>query len=64
MGAVGARSAAGVLGSPYRSLLRPLLEYIDKIHARGDDQMVTVVLPESCRAGGGGTCCTTRPRCS
>ena len=35
-----------VLASPYRSLLRPLLEYIDKIHARGDDQMVTVVLPE------------------
>jgi hypothetical protein len=35
-----------VLGSPYRSLLRPLLDYIDKIHARGDDQMVTVVLPE------------------
>jgi amino acid transporter len=35
-----------VLGSPYRSLLRPLLDYIDKIHARGDDQMGTVVLPE------------------
>ena len=35
-----------VLGSPYRSLLRPLLENVDKIHARGDDQMVTVVLPE------------------
>ncbi len=35
-----------VLGSPYRSLLRPLLDYVDKIHARGEDQMVTVVLPE------------------
>ena len=35
-----------VLGSPYRSLLRPLLDYVDKIHARGADQMVTVVLPE------------------
>jgi amino acid transporter len=35
-----------VLASPYRSLLRPLLEYIDKIHVRGEDQMVTVVLPE------------------
>jgi len=35
-----------VLGSPYRSLLRPLLDYVDKLHARGDDQMVTVVLPE------------------
>ena len=35
-----------VLASPYRSLLRPLLEYIDQIQARGDDQMVTIVLPE------------------
>jgi amino acid transporter len=35
-----------VLDSPYRSLLLPLLDYIDTIHARGDDQMVTVVLPE------------------
>ena len=32
-----------VLGSPYRSLLRPLLEYIE---VRGDDQMGTIVLPE------------------
>jgi amino acid transporter len=35
-----------VLTSPYRSLLRPLLDYVDQIQARGDDQMVTVVLPE------------------
>jgi amino acid transporter len=35
-----------VLTSPYRSLLRPLLDYIDHIHARGEDQMVTIVLPE------------------
>jgi amino acid transporter len=35
-----------VLTSPYRSLLRPLLDFIDHIQARGDDQMVTVVLPE------------------
>ena len=35
-----------VLTSPYRSLLRPFLEYIDAIQARGDDHMVTVVLPE------------------
>jgi Amino acid permease len=35
-----------VLTSPYRSLLRPLVEYIDHIQARGDDQMVTIVLPE------------------
>ena len=35
-----------VLTSPYRSLLRPLIDYIDHIQARGDDRMVTVVLPE------------------
>jgi amino acid transporter len=35
-----------VLSSPYRSLLRPLLDYLDQIQARGDEQMVTIVLPE------------------
>lgn len=35
-----------MLTSPYRSLLQPLLDFIDHIQARGDDQMVTVVLPE------------------
>jgi hypothetical protein len=35
-----------VLTSPYRSILRPLLEYIDNIQSRGDDQMITIVLPE------------------
>jgi len=34
-----------VLASPYRSLLRPLLEYLDQIQAHGDP-MVTIVLPE------------------
>jgi amino acid transporter len=35
-----------VLNSPYRSLLRPLLQYIDDIQARGQNEMVTIVLPE------------------
>jgi amino acid transporter len=35
-----------VLASPYRSLLGPLLEYLDHIQARGEDEMVTIVLPE------------------
>ncbi|HET8576601.1 MAG TPA: APC family permease [Methylomirabilota bacterium] len=35
-----------ILTSPYRSILRPLLEYIDNIQSRGDDQMITIVLPE------------------
>src|SRR2546427_10623656 len=35
-----------VLTSPYRSLLRPLLDYLDHLQSYGDDQMVTIVLPE------------------
>jgi amino acid transporter len=35
-----------VLTSPYRSLLRPFLDYIDKIQSRDQDQMVTIVVPE------------------
>ncbi len=35
-----------VLTSPYRSLLRPFLDYIDKIQSRDEDQMVTIVVPE------------------
>jgi hypothetical protein len=35
-----------VLRSPYRSLLRPLLEYIDEADDARPDNFVTVVLPE------------------
>jgi amino acid transporter len=35
-----------VLTSPYRSLLGPLLEYIDHLQGLGPNHMVTVVLPE------------------
>jgi hypothetical protein len=35
-----------VVDSPYRSLLQPLLAYIDAIDRRRPDQTVTVVLPE------------------
>jgi hypothetical protein len=35
-----------VLNSPYRSLVRPLLQYIDDIQSRGDNEMITIVLPE------------------
>lgn len=30
----------------YRSLLRPFLDYLDELQSRGDDQVVTIVLPE------------------
>jgi amino acid transporter len=35
-----------VLTSPYRSLLRPLLDYIDHLQERDENHVVTVVLPE------------------
>jgi amino acid transporter len=35
-----------VLASPYRSLTRPLLRYLDRIEREHKDDMVTVVLPE------------------
>jgi amino acid transporter len=35
-----------VLDSPYRSILRPLVAYVDGLTARGDADLVTVVVPE------------------
>ena len=35
-----------LLGSPYRSLMEPLLEYIEQISKERPDDYVTVVLPE------------------
>lgn len=35
-----------VLASPYRSLTRPLLRYIQRVGREHGDQMVTIVLPE------------------
>jgi len=35
-----------VLSSPYRSLLGPLLEYVDTLQRLGPNHMVTLVLPE------------------
>ena len=35
-----------VLGSPYRSLMEPLLDYIEELDAQRPDDFVTVVLPE------------------
>jgi hypothetical protein len=35
-----------VLDSPYRSLVRPLLNYIEEVDSRWDNDIVTVVLPE------------------
>jgi hypothetical protein len=35
-----------VLESPYRSLVEPLLRYIDRVDAERDDDVVTVIIPE------------------
>jgi hypothetical protein len=35
-----------VLSSPYRSLQRPLLQYIDELDAKYDDDVLTIILPE------------------
>jgi len=35
-----------ILPSPYRSLMQPLLQYIDEVEARYDDDVLTIILPE------------------
>ncbi|HEU4326351.1 MAG TPA: APC family permease [Roseiflexaceae bacterium] len=35
-----------VLQSPYRSLVRPVLRYIDELDARYDDDVLSVIMPE------------------
>jgi amino acid transporter len=35
-----------VLSSPYRSLVRPLMHYIDEIDAQYNDDVLTIILPE------------------
>jgi hypothetical protein len=35
-----------VLASPYRSMLRPLLDYIGRIRERDANSVVTIVIPE------------------
>jgi hypothetical protein len=35
-----------VLRSPYRSILRPLVDYVDALTAQGDSDLVTIVVPE------------------
>jgi hypothetical protein len=42
----GAGTRLVVLASPYRSLMEPLLEYIDELQTAHPDDYVTVILPE------------------
>ena len=36
-----------VLASPYRSLIDPVLEYVDEIRAEKPDEVITVIVPEA-----------------
>ena len=40
------RTVLVVLPSPYRSLVRPILSYVDELDKRYDDDVLTVILPE------------------
>ena len=35
-----------VLRSPYRSVIGPLLEYVDRLQQEAPDTLITIVLPE------------------
>jgi hypothetical protein len=35
-----------VLESPYRSLIDPILQYIDQVEQERDDDLITVIIPE------------------
>jgi amino acid transporter len=42
----GGKTQLVVLGSPYRSVMEPLLEYIEQVEGERPDDYVTVILPE------------------
>jgi hypothetical protein len=42
----GGRTKLVILPSPYRSLMEPLLEYIERVNADNPHDYVTVILPE------------------
>ena len=42
----GGRAQLVVLDSPYRSVMEPLLEYIEEVERERPDDYVTVILPE------------------
>ncbi len=36
-----------VLKTPYRSLIQPVLEYVDRLHEENPDRVITVIVPEA-----------------
>ncbi len=52
-----------VLHSPYRELIRPIVDYAMEIKKANPRGVVAVYIPEYVVGAGGSSCCTTRPRC-
>jgi hypothetical protein len=53
-----------ILESPYRSLMAPLVNYIEAVRASALTISSRSCCRSSCRRAGGITCCTTSVRCS
>lgn len=51
MAGMGHGRAAVVLESPYRSLIDPVLQYIDQVEQERDDDLITVIIPEFVQPG-------------
>ncbi len=52
-----------VLHSPYREVVKPIVEYASAIRRANPRGVVAVYIPSTSWAAGGSSCCTTRPRC-
>jgi len=59
----GGRVQLVVLPSPFRSLMEPLLEYVEQAAEEQSNDYVTVILPEFIPARWCSISCTTRRRC-
>ena len=53
-----------IVYSPYRELTRPILRYIDELDARWENDIITVLIPNSSSPTGGETSSTARVPCS
>jgi hypothetical protein len=60
--AVGLRGSLNVLESPYCSLVRPILGYVDDLDEQYKDDVLSVIVPELYPRNGGNICCITRQR--
>ena len=52
-----------LLYSPYREIIRPIVQYATEIRQANPRGVVAVYIPEYVVGAGGSSCCTTRRRC-